>query len=490
MLPDRAARNSAIDLLSALVLATVAAVSIWYFTGDSKSDETAPGPLKGELAVRLGAESLGIPALGNRADLWYFGEWRQFVAADNPANDDRLVTWLAAQPGVSNVRASRKSSAQGLDRDHFDTTLKIRYDRPGELGLAPIDWPAFGYRLPKDDAVMLMAGQIGGPKVHLGHSRGVLWLIAVACVHVALLVVVLVRGSIWLFRRRTPILPAEASTAVLDFDIDPGDESLSAPPITPPAEALPTARVFPLVMVSTIVLLGLVVVHERLVATIIPHATARGWVWFSSFGWKNTETECERIYLVFLAAPLAAQLFFRYFLVGRWRAAGRPAIGVLLTAVAFAFLWLDLSLAPLGLAVGGILGWLALRGVPVVGLFALHALVNGAVFAFLLTDRAPPDGHDPRLDGSWLQVEGSPKTWHGRIAFTADGRVIVPAFCNNRVPSEESVEWYYLALDHDRLLVGVGGNTGKFRIAFEGDELIFTPVHRSPAEPFDRYRRK
>ena len=58
MSPAWAARNTAIDLFLALVLATAVAVSIWYFVGDGDKREPGPwgsnpGKLKGEYAVRL-----------------------------------------------------------------------------------------------------------------------------------------------------------------------------------------------------------------------------------------------------------------------------------------------------------------------------------------------------------------------------------------------------------------------------------------------------
>jgi hypothetical protein len=498
----------AIDLFLALLLAAGALVAIWYYVGDGEG-------LKGELAVRLGGESLGLATLGDREDLWDFGEWRKFVAAENPATDDRLVEWLAAQPGVSNVRVRRDSDPQELDRSHFDTTLTLRYDRPGDLGQVPIDWPAFGYRAIEDNARTRKTGLLGKPKVQPGHSRGVLWLIAVACAHGALLVVVLVRGAGALFRRRPPLPPADPAptTPVLVSLSDRGlfaqgrvvDRCGSAsetgsctpglvpargePPPVAPAAPAPTPPAFAPVLVAAVVLLVLVVFHELLVAAIVPHATARGWVWFSSVAWRNKNVACGSIYLAFLTAPLAAQLFFRSLLVGRWKEAGRPAVGVSLAAVAFAALWLDASLVPLGLVVGGVLGWLACRGVPVVGLFLLHALVNGVLFVFLLSGSPPPDGHDPRLEDSWVQVDGvAPPSW-GRIAFTANGRVVLPEWVTDGVPSEASVEWYYLALGRDRVIFGVGGRVWKCRVAFEGDELIFTPDRKSRVGPPDRFRR-
>jgi hypothetical protein len=117
MSPTRAARDSALDLLLALLLAAGAAVSIWYYVGDNNGTR----PLKGELAVRLGGESLGLPTLGAREDLWDCGGWCVFAAAENPPTDDRLVEWLKAQPGVSNVRVSRESVASEFARFGCDT---------------------------------------------------------------------------------------------------------------------------------------------------------------------------------------------------------------------------------------------------------------------------------------------------------------------------------------------------------------------------------
>jgi hypothetical protein len=486
--PTGAARHSAVDLLAALLLAAGATMALWYYVGDNNGTN----PLKGELAVRLGGESLGLPTLGDREDLWDYGSWCAFLAAENPPTDDHLVEWLAARPGVSNVHVSREPTPERFAQFRCDTKLIVHYDRPQDLDRVPIDWGALGYRVPKDDPpVVWFSGPLGRPKVPSGHSRGVLWLIAAACAHGALLVVVVLRGTILLFRRRVP-----TETPPWVFDTDADEEGAEGPPV-PSAEKPSAMRVIALVVVAAVVLPMLVGLHERLVGKVVPHATARGWVWFSSSDWGNKVVVRERIYLAFLAAPLSAQLFFRYLLVGRWRAAGRPAVGVLLTAVTCAFLWLDLTLVPLGLAVGGILGWLALRGVPVLGLFALHALVNGILFGFLHTGTPPPDGHDPRLEGSWVSVEGSPNTLQQRIAFTAKGqattvsgtgRGVIPG-SRGGVPSGTPVEWYYLALDRDRVLLGVGGYTGKFRIAFDDHELVFTPPHRSPAEPIDRYRR-
>ena len=475
--PARATVNSAIDLSLALLIASVTAVSIWYFVDHGDG-------LKGELAVRLGGESLGLHTLGDREDLWDYGGWCKFVAAENPPTDDRLVEWLAAQPEVSNIRATREPDRSEFARSRCDTKLTVRYDRPGHLELVPIDWAAFGYRVPQDVPPTRVAGLLGKPKVKPGHSRGIMWLIAVGSAHAALLVVVVARGIIWLFRRRSPVPPPPWV-----FETDSDEEDVGHPPSVPPAESSSAARVIALVVGAAMILLGLVALHERLVGDVVPHATARGWVWFSSMGWPEKDKARERVYLAFLLAPLGAQLFFRYLLVGRWRAAGRPTTGVLLTAGVFAFLWLDLSLVPLGLVVGGSVGWLALRGVPVVGLFALHALVNSVLFGFLQSGSAPPDGHDSRLEGSWVKVDGSPKTLKGRIAFTANGRAVIPLFHNDGIPSDESINYYYLALDRDRVLYGVGGGTGKFRIAFKGNELVFTPAHRSPTEPTDRYRR-
>ena len=156
MSPARAARSSAIDLLLALLLATGVAVSIWYFVGDGDEPEPSPwrqdpGKLKGEVAVRLGAESVGIPVLGDSESAWYFREWRKIVAAENPATSDRLESWLTAQPGVSNVHVSRHFIPVEVGPSKPDTILTVRYDRAKQLGPVPIDWPAFGYRALKND---------------------------------------------------------------------------------------------------------------------------------------------------------------------------------------------------------------------------------------------------------------------------------------------------------------------------------------------------
>jgi hypothetical protein len=488
MFPARAARNSTIDLLLALLLATGVAVSIWYFVGDGDKAEPGPwgsGKLKGEVAVRLGAESVGIPVLGESESAWYFSEWRKILAAENPATDDRLESWLAARPGVSNVRVNRRFIPVEVGPSRPDTILTVRYDREEHLGAVPIDWPAFGYRLLKDDASTRMTGQTSGPRVEPGHSRGILWLIAVACAHGALIIVFVLRGTVRLFRRRSP-----AEAPPWEFDTEPDEAGAGAPPPVPPAKALPAARVIFLVVVAAVVLLVLVVVHERQVGKVVPHATARGWVWFSSVDWRPGDLSRNIVYSAFLIVPLGVQLFFRYLLVRRWQEAGRPVIGVLLTAVAFAVLWLDAALVPLGLAVGGVLGWLAVRGVPVIGLFALHALVNGVLFGFLMTGTPPPDGHDQRLEGTWVQVDGDTQSGFGRIGFKDRGRFIIPESRFNGVSSRASFEMNYLAITRDRLLVGVGKRSGTFRFAFEGDELVFTPAHRRPTEPADRYRRK
>jgi hypothetical protein len=484
MSPARAAGNSAIDLLLALLLATGVAVSIWYFVGDGdqappSSGGSHPGKLKGGVAVRLGAESVGIPVLGDSESAWYFSEWRKILAAENPATDDRLESWLTAQPGVRNVRVNRRFIPVEVGPSKPDTILTVAYDREEHLGPVPIDWSVFGYRLLKDDVSTRMAGKTGGPRVDPGHSRGVLWLIAVACAHGALIIVVVLRGIVRLFRGRSP-----APEHPWDFDTE-HEEGADTSPV--PAKALTAAQVVAWVVGAAVVLLVLVALHERFVGNFLPHASARGWVWFSSVDWRPGDLSRNIVYSAFLIVPLGVQLFFRYLLVGRWRAAGRPMTGVLMTAIVFAVLWLDLSLVPLGLAVGGILGWLMVRGVPVIGLFALHALVNSVLFAFLQTGTPPPDGHDRRLERSW---EGSPETLYGRVGFTARGRFIIPESSFNGVSSKASFEMNYLAITHDRLLVGVGKRSGTFRIAFEGNDLVFTPAHRSAAEPTDRYRKQ
>ena len=135
-------------------------------------------------------------------------------------------------------------------------------------------------------------------------------MIAVACSHGALLAVVLLRVIIGLARGKRR-LPAE-----------------------PPS--LGAAHAFVLVLVAAVVVLGLVVLHERLVAKVIPHATARGWVWFSKLDWINKEVVGERVYYIFLAAPVGVQLFLFYLLAGRWKSVGRPMAAALQPFVASA----------------------------------------------------------------------------------------------------------------------------------------------------------
>jgi hypothetical protein len=479
-----AARNTAIDLFLALVLAIVVAVSIWYFVGDG--DKRRPGPwgsnpsnLRGEYAVLLGAESVGIPLLGDGENVWYFGELRMFVAAENPATDDRLKSWLAEQPGVHNVRVNRTLIPVEAGPARPDTRLTILYDRPEHLGPVPIDWPALGYAALENNERTPTTWLAGGPKAAPGHSRGVLWLIAVACANGALIVVGGLRCAGRLFRRRSP-----AESPPCEFDTESDEDGADTPPC-PAVEALSAAQVIIVIVIAGAVLLGLVALHERLVGEVIPHATARGWVWFSSVDWTPKDLSRKIVYRAFLITPLGIQLVLRYLVVGRWRAAGRPLTGVLITAITFAVLWLDVSLVPLGLAVGWILGWLAVRGLPVIGLFALHALVNGALFGFVLTGSPPPGGHDQRLEGSWVPVDGGPKARFGRVEFTANSQFLISRRLNDG-PIESSQEMYYLILPRDRLLVGAGRRSGTFQIAFEGNELVFTPAHRPPNEPLDR----
>jgi hypothetical protein len=454
----RAALHTVIDLGAAVVLAVGVAVGVWYYVGDGEK-------LKGELAVRLGAESVGVPALGDRADRWAFGESRRFVAAENPATDDRLTEWLAAQPGVGNVRVARESDPTLLPHFHYDTTLWVNYDRPGHFGPVAIDWPARGYRPPADDFFTRGGrGPTGYAPMRPEHSRGVLWLIGLACAHGALLVVVLARVAAGLARGRRTL----------------------------PADTMPTPRAVALVAGAAVVLGALVALNEHAVVPLFPHATARGWVWFGALDWINTDAVRTRIYFALLAGPLAVQLFVRYLLAARWAGAGRALVAVPLTAVTFAALWLDLSLVPLGLAVGAVLGWLAARGVPAVGLIALHALVNGSVYVFLLGPNTPPPlAHDPRLIGTWQSMR-PPSEPSARIEFKTDGTIasrleVPPGPLNGRDRSDVGhLSTHYLALDREYLMVR---RWGKVRVQFEGDELVITDAEGLTAGRATRYRR-
>lgn len=459
----RAALHSLLDLALAALLAVTAAVLLWNYVGTNDPKNM----LKGELAVRLGAESVGIPVMGDRADLWAFSAGGEFVAADLPATDDRLKEWLEAQPGVSNARITRRTESQWvLERFHYDTYLSLRYDRAGHLGPVIVDWRGFGYRPPRD-RVGPTGGAFGEPKFSVGHARGVLWLIGVACAHGAVLVVLLLRVAVGLIRGRRTLPPEAVGT-------------------------VGTAQAIVYVLIAAVVVVGLVVFHERLVTKLIPHATARGWVWFSWTDWINKEAVGQRILVAFLAGPLAVQLFVRYLLAARWRAAGRPIVAVPLSAVLLAALWLDVSLVPLGLAVGAVLGWLASRGVSAVGLIALHAIVNSVLFSFLLSGSQPPSGHDPRLVGTWVPVGTNEKT-PDRLEFTANGGLNLtaehpPDFFDGPAGRTRTVNGYYLFIDRDLVLVrGIG--MGKVRIAFEGDELVVAPAEGANIDRAERFKR-
>lgn len=451
MSPARAALHSAIDLLLAFTIATAVAVTTWYHVGDGEG-------FKGELAVRLGGESIGLPTMGDRADLWEFTERRHFAAPDGPPTDDRLKEWFAAVPHVTNLSVDRKTETDPIAIRFlkFDTTVTVRYDRPGNLGPAGVNWQQLGYTAPADGLLAHQLGPTGEPRVRVDRCRGILWLTAVGCAHGALLIVVLGRGAVWLARGRP-----QSPTATTSF-----------------------ANKIALMLVAAVVLVGLVALHEQLVRKVVPYATARGWVWLSSLGWGDAEKVRGWIYCAFLAGPIAVQLFYRYLLVGRWVVAGKPAVGVLLAAAVVAALWLDVSLVPLGLAVGAVLGCLAWRGVPVVGLMALHALVNAVLFGFLSGGYAPPSGCDPRLIGTWESMRG-PFEINVRMTFkpngTVESQLQIPID-----PDDINARSEYVATDRDHIFVR---QLGKVAVAFEGEEMVLTSSEGPSAGQATRYRR-
>ncbi|MHC4078314.1 MAG: lysostaphin resistance A-like protein [Planctomycetota bacterium] len=242
----------------------------------------------------------------------------EFTFAAMPTDLAPLRDWATGQPGVQDVMVRR------VEKAGKGEVVELRYGSQSKEHLAP-PWQELGYLRP-DSTTRRWVG-----KLRIGVHQGLsyyLFLLA-RCLDVGFLIV----GILWLRRARRAGRPLPRLFR----------------------GAARRAAVWGLV--AGLVLAGLVWLYS-----LVPLAAGKGiaGAWPMTVFWPAW-ARIVSLSLVPLVFPLCQELFFRGALFGSFQGAGRPWTGVLVSALLFTVVQLDLRAAPAFLVIGVVQAWLYKR---------------------------------------------------------------------------------------------------------------------------------